>query len=95
MPFENKYIGSSFDDFLAECGILAEVTATATKRVMVWQIEEAMKAQDLTRTALAAKMGTSEATLNDLLDARDSDMTLTTLAKAAAALGKTLRVQFI
>ena len=50
MPRKNKYIGSSFDDFLEESGILEEVNATAMKRVIAWQIQEAMKAQHLTKT---------------------------------------------
>jgi DNA-binding Xre family transcriptional regulator len=95
MPRKNKYIGSSFDDFLEESGILEEVNATAMKRVIAWQIQEAMKAQHLTKTAMAAKMGTSRAALNRLLDASDTSLTLTTLATAAAALGKRLNVEFV
>jgi len=92
---KNKYIGSSFDDFLAEEGILEEVTAVAMKRVIAWQIEEAMKAQHLTKTAMAARMGTSRAALNRLLDGRDTSLTLTTLATAAAVLGKRLNVELV
>jgi DNA-binding Xre family transcriptional regulator len=92
---KNQYIGSSFDDFLAEEGILEEVTAVAMKRVIAWQIEEAMKAQRLTKTAMAAKMGTSRAALNRLLDGRDTSLTLTTLATAAAVLGKRLNVELV
>ena len=95
MPRKNKYIGSSFDEFLEECGILEEVNATAMKRVIAWQIQEAMEAQHLTKTAMAAKMGTSRAALNRLLDANDTSLTLTTLATAAAALGKRLNVEFV
>lgn len=65
------------------------------KRVIAWQIQEAMKAQHLTKTAMAAKMGTSRAALNRLLDASDTSLTLTTLATAAAALGKRLNVEFV
>lgn len=92
---KSKYIGSSFDDFLAEEGILEEVTAVAMKRVIAWQIEEAMKAQHLTKTAMAARMGTSRAALNRLLDGRDTSLTLTTLATAAAVLGKRLNVELV
>jgi len=83
-----KHIGSSFDDFLAEEAILEESTAVAIKRVIAWQIAEEMRLQHLTKTALAKKMRTSRAALNRLLDENDGSLTLTTLASAAAALGK-------
>ena len=83
-----KHIGSSFDDFLAEEAMLEETTAVAIKRVIAWQIAEEMNAQHLTKTALAKKMRTSRAALNRLLDENDASLTLTTLASAAAALGK-------
>jgi predicted XRE-type DNA-binding protein len=83
-----KHIGSSFDDFLAEEAILEEASAVAIKRVIAWQIAQEMQAQHLTKTALAKKMRTSRAALNRLLDEKDASLTLTTLASAAAALGK-------
>ena len=88
-----KHVGSSFDDFLAEEAILEEATATAVKRVIAWQIEQEMKAQKLTKTALASKMRTSRAALNRLLDASDTSLTLTTLASAATALGKHVKIE--
>ncbi|MGZ2747946.1 Fis family transcriptional regulator [Burkholderia stagnalis] len=91
----NRHIGSDFDAFLEEEGILEEVTATAIKRVIAWQIEQEMKAQHLTKTAMAARMKTSRAALNRLLDATDTSLTLTTLASAAAALGKRLSFELV
>ena len=88
-----KHIGSNFDDFLAEEAMLEETTATAVKRVIAWQIEQEMKAQKLTKTALASKMRTSRAALNRLLDASDTSLTLTTLASAATALGKHVKIE--
>ena len=88
-----KNIGSSFDDFLKEEAILEEVTAVAMKRVIAWQIAQEMKAQQLTKTALAKRMHTSRAALNRLLDENDPSLTLTTLASAAAALGKKVNLQ--
>lgn len=88
-----KHLGSNFDDFLAEQALLEEASATAVKRVVAWQIEQEMKAQKLTKTALAAKMRTSRAALNRLLDASDTSLTLTTLASAAAALGKHVKIE--
>ena len=91
---KHKNIGSNFDDFLSEEAMLQDATATAMKRVIAWQIEQEMKAQKLTKTALAAKMHTSRAALNRLLDASDTSLTLTTLASAAAALGKQVKLEF-
>ena len=89
----NKHIGSSFDDFLADEAVLEETSAVAIKRVVAWQIAQEMKAQHLTKTALAEKMHTSRAALNRLLDETDTSLTLTTLTSAAKALGKNLRIE--
>jgi hypothetical protein len=89
----SKHVGGNFDDFLAEESLLEEVTATAMKRVIAWQIEQEMKAQNLTKTRMAAKMNTSRAALNRLLDQNDTSLTLTTLVSAANALGKKFRFE--
>jgi antitoxin HicB len=86
-------IGSSFDDFLQEEAMLEEVTAVALKRVIAWQIAEEMKAQQLTKAQLATRMHTSRAALNRLLDENDPGLTLTTLASAAAALGRRVDIR--
>ena len=88
-----QHIGSNFDDFLQEEGILEEVNAVAVKRVLTWQIAQAMKEQNLTKTALAEKMHTSRASLNRLLDEEDTSLTLTTLTSAANALGKQIKIE--
>lgn len=89
----NPHVGSSLDDFLAEEAMLQEVTAIAVKRVIAWQIQEEMASQKLTKTAMAKKMHTSRAALNRLLDETDTSLTLTTLAGAAAALGRQVRFE--
>lgn len=89
-----KNIGSSFDDFLKEEAMLEDATAVAIKRVIAWQIGEEMKAQQMTKTELAKRMHTSRAALNRLLDEEDPSLTLTTLASAATALGRTVNIQF-
>ena len=86
-------IGSRFDDFLQEEAMLEEVTAVALKRVIAWQIAEEMKAQQLTKAQLATRMHTSRAALNRLLDENDPGLTLTTLASAAAALGRRVDIR--
>jgi DNA-binding Xre family transcriptional regulator len=88
-----KNMGSSFDDFLQEESLLESSTAVALKRVISWQIDQEMKAQKLSKTELAKRMHTSRAALNRLLDENDASLTLTTLASAAAALGKKVNLQ--
>ena len=90
---KKQNVGSNFDDFLAQDGMLEEVTAVAVKRVIAWQIEQEMAAQKLTKTAMAEKLRTSRASLNRLLDENDTSLTLTTLAGAAAALGRRIKLE--
>ena len=90
---DKKNIGSSFDDFLEEEAILDETTAIAIKRVIAWQIDQEMKTQKLTKSAMAKKMHTSRSALNRLLDENDTSLTLTTLSRAAAVLGKRFRIE--
>jgi len=88
----NKHIGSDFDDFLEEEGILAEVEATAVKRVIAFQIEQMMREKQLSKTAMARLMRTSRSAINRLLDPNNRSVTLTTLEEAALALGKRLTI---
>lgn len=89
---KNPHLGSKFDNFLAEDGLLEDVTATAMKRVLAWQIAQAMKKQRITKTAMARRMGTSRAALDRLLDTDNTSVTLQTMGRAAAALGKELSI---
>ena len=88
-------IGSDFDDFLKEEGIYELSTAAALKKVLAMQIEAEMKAQQLTKTNMAKRMHTSRAALNRLLDDSDTSLTLTTLASAASALGKGVKIELV
>ncbi|HVC46237.1 MAG TPA: helix-turn-helix transcriptional regulator [Terracidiphilus sp.] len=87
--------GSSFDSFLDEAGILDEVDAVAIKRVLAWQISQAMKAGHVTKKSMAEKMGTSRSQLDRLLDPKNSAVNLETIARAARAVGKRLRIEMI
>ncbi len=88
-------MGSRLEDFLQDEGLLQGATAVAVKRVIAWQIAQEMQAQNLNKTALAKKMQTSRAALNRLLDEDDCSLTLTTLASAAQALGKRIRLELV
>lgn len=92
-PFDHT--GSSFDSFLEEEGILEEVDAVAMKRVIAWQLAEAMKAGGISKKAMAARLGTSRSQLDRLLDPQNSAVHLETIAKAARAVGKRLRMEMV
>ncbi|BDW11479.1 Fis family transcriptional regulator [Polynucleobacter sp. SHI8] len=92
---KSKYIGSDFDDFLNEESLLQEATAIAVKRVIAWQIEQAMEKQNINKTLMAQMMHTSRASLNRLLDETDTSLTLATLSSAAVVLGKKIQIKLI
>lgn|SRR5689334_11500095 len=89
---KNPHRGSRFEDFLDADGTLDDVNATATKRVLAWRIAQLMKSQHVTKSALAKRMKTSRAALDRLLDADNTSVTLQTMGRAAAALGKQLTI---
>lgn len=91
----NPYIGSSLDDLLEEEGTLAEISSIALKRVIAWQIEQAMIEKNLTKTAMAKAMKTSRASLDRLLDPQNPSVTLDTIERAAKAVGKRLRLELV
>ena len=90
---QNPRVGSFFDDFLAEEGLLEACEEQAVKELLAEQIKRAMQEKGLTRTAMAARMQTSRAALNRLLDPSNSSVTLHTLQKAATVCGKRLRLE--
>ncbi len=90
----NRYSGSDFDDFLAEEGILEEVTSKAQKRLLAYEVADIMVEKKLTKTELAAKMNTSRSQLDRLLDPENTAVTLDSLNRLAQAVGKQLRIEF-
>lgn len=92
---KHKNIGSNFDDFLQEEGILAETESVAVKRVVAFQIQQLMAEKNMSKTNMAKKMGTSRSSLNRLLDPTNMSVSLKTLEKAANSLGKKLTVQLV
>ena len=91
----NPYIGSSFDDFLAEEGILAETSAIAIKRAIAWQIAQEMEKKGLSKTQMAEAMQTSRAALDRLLVPENTSVTLKTIERAASVLGKQIHVELM
>jgi len=80
--------GSTFDSFLDEEGFREEVEAVAIKRVLAWQLEQAMRKQQKTKQAMARELHTSRSQLDRLLDPQNVSVTLDTITRAARALGK-------
>lgn len=91
----NTHLGSDFDVFLAEQGLAEEVSCAALKRAIAWQVAEAMKAQHVSKKALAERMQTSRTVVDRVLDQNDTGMTLSTLASAARALGQRVEVRLV
>jgi antitoxin HicB len=92
---KNPQIGPAFEDWLKEEGIHAEVNSTAVKRVLAWQLGQAMKEQHLSKAEMARRMETSRPQLDRLLDPDNPSVTLDTLSKAARAVGRELRVELV
>jgi predicted XRE-type DNA-binding protein len=90
----NPHIGSSFDDFLEEEGIAAEVTSQAVREVIAQLVVDHMEQAKLTKTEMAARMHTSRQALARLLDPNGGGLTLDTLERAASAVGKKVRISF-
>jgi hypothetical protein len=85
----------TFDDFLDREGMLAETEELALKEIIADQIREAMKERGLTKTAMAARMHTDRRQLDRLLDPKNPSVTLSTLRRAAFAVGRSLRVELV
>jgi len=90
----NPHIGSDFDEFLREEGIYEEVEAAAIKKVLACMIEQAMAETHITKSEMARRMGTSRTQLDRLLDPANPSVTLSTVAKAAKAIGKKISISF-
>ena len=88
-------MGSSFDDFLQEEGMLAQAEAVAIKRVIAFQLEETMTKEHISKTEMAKRMNTSRSAINRLLDPLNTSITLATIESAVAAMGKRLQIQVV
>lgn len=89
---KNKHIGSNFDEFLKEENIDAEVEALAIKKIIVYELQQAMKKSKLSKSKMAQLMKTSRPQIDRLLDPENQSVTLATLSKAALIAGKKLHI---
>ena len=88
-------IGSSFEDYLTEQGTLEETTTNAVKRVLAWQLEQAMERRQMSKSAMARAMRTSRSQLDRILDPDNDHIRLDTLTAAANVLGLNLRIELV
>jgi predicted XRE-type DNA-binding protein len=89
-----KNMGSSIDDFMKEEGIFEESQAQAIKEVVAWQLAEAMKRKKISKSRMATMLKTSRSQVDRLLDSRD-DITLLSLQRAAAMVGKRVSIELV
>lgn len=90
---KNPHTGSAFDDFLREEGLYEDCAAAAIKEVLAWQIENEMKKQKITKSAMAQRMHTSRSQLDRLLAPQKTGISLETMQRAASVVGKELRIE--
>jgi antitoxin HicB len=89
----NKHVGSSVDDFLKEDGIFDEARSVAIKRVIAWQIQQAMKQMKISKRQMAERMKTSRTQIDRLLDPANMSVQLNTLQRAAGIVGQRLIIE--
>lgn len=89
----NKHQGSTLDSFLEQEGVREKFEAAAIKEVIAWQLSEAMREKNLSKKKMAELMNTSRAQLDRLLDPAKGNVTLDTMQKAAAIVGRQLHIE--
>lgn len=89
-----KHLGSSIDDFLKEEGIFEEAQAQAVKEVVAWQLSESMRTNKISKSRMAVLLKTSRTQVDRLLDPRN-DITLSSLQRAAAIVGRRVTIQLV
>ena len=89
-----RHMGSSIDDFLKEEGIFEEAQAQAIKEVVAWQLAEAMKKQKISKNKMAMLLKTSRTQVDRLLDPKN-DITLSSLQRAAAMVGRRVSIELV
>ena len=91
----SKHTGQTFDEFLQEDGIYEEVQLMALKKTISHQIKMLMSKENIKKSDLAQRMGTSRSSLERLLREEPSNVTLNTINKAALVLGKRVDISLV
>jgi antitoxin HicB len=94
MTKKNPHWGTTLDEFLTEDGIREAAKAEAVTRVVAWQLSKEMKRQGITKAALAVDMKTSRAQVDRILNGK-GNVTIETLQRAAALVGRQLRLELV
>ena len=89
----NTHIGETFDDFLADQGILRECEDAAIKQILADQVSDLMQKNKISKTVMAKRMNTSRSSLDRFLDPDNNSVTLNTLHRAASAVGRELHIE--
>ncbi len=89
-----KHLGSGIDDFLKDEGVFEEAQAQAVKEVVAWQLAQAMKKQKISKNKMATMLKTSRSQVDRLLSAKD-DITLSSLQRAAAIVGRRVSIRLV
>ena len=89
-----KHMGSSVDDFLKDEGIFEEAQAQAVKEVVAWQLAEAMKKKKISKNKMAMLLKTSRTQVDRILDPKN-DITLGSLQRAAAIVGRRIMIKLV
>lgn len=92
---DNRHAGSGIEDLLRDEGVLEEVQALAIKEVIAWQLGQAMATRKLSKRKLAELMQTSRTQVDRILDPADGNVTLATLQRAAAVVGRKVQVKLV
>lgn len=87
--------GQLFEDFLREQGTYEETTERAIKRVIAYQLAHAMEEKGISKTAMADSLKTSRSQLDRLLDPDNGNVTLASLARAAEAVGRSIKLELV
>ena len=90
----NPHWGTTLDTFLGEEGIREAAKAEALTRVVAWQLSQEMEKQGITKAALAERMHTSRAQVDRILKAK-GNVTIESLQRAAALVGRELRLELV
>jgi antitoxin HicB len=89
-----RHMGSSIDEFLKQEGIFEEAQAQAIKEVVAWQLAEAMKKKKISKNKLATLLKTSRTQVDRILDPKN-DITLGSLQRAAAMVGRRVTIELV
>lgn len=88
-------VGSSFSDYLKDEGSYEETSAVAVKKVLAWQLEQAMRKEGLNKNEMAKRMRTSRSQLDRILDPGNAKIQLDTVFKAAHVLGRGVKLELV